>query len=258
MRRFMLHRRAALLSPLALAGLAARAGAPVAIRVAIAEGEAPHSYRDPGGRMTGMIVDGLAAVSGPLSWTLEFLGVPWARAQLLVQQDKADAHVTVATDSRRRYMRFAHEPLYTINTAVLHFLRDNRRAGELRALHSIEGLRDFRMVALIGDAWHVARFANWKNVEWMRTTASCFTMIAAGRADLTLESRESLRFASQSADLSHIESREVSFVPDGVAEFRFGLRTSFANAETLLADYDGAQRSARASGALKRAMAKYR
>jgi len=223
----------------------------------MAEAAPPVSFRDAGGRMAGMIVDGMNAVTASLGWTLTFEGMPWARSQEMVRQSQADAHVTLATPDRQHYMRFARAPLFIRNSSVIHFSPRNPRAAEIRRIRSLDELRGFTIAMTLGDSWPRGLMEGWSNVMMVKDDATTFLMVAADRADIVVQSREAAKFAEQANGIQRLESVDAPFLIGGMSEFRFGLRKEFPAAETLMEAYDTAQRGMIETGKLRQIMSKY-
>jgi hypothetical protein len=57
--------------------------------------------------------------------------------------------------------------------------------------------------------------------------------------------------------MTDLESIDASFLPGGPGEFRFGLRTNFPNADSLIERFDARQTELTESGVLARVLAKY-
>ncbi|HEV2675450.1 MAG TPA: transporter substrate-binding domain-containing protein [Aliidongia sp.] len=238
----------------------ALAGGPAApsIIVAIPESAPPVAFKDSGGRMTGMIVDGLDTINATLGWNFKFDGFPWARSQEMVRSGEADAHVTIATPARAHYMRFARRPLFTRNSAVIHFSPGNPRAAQIRQIRSLDDLRAFTIAVTLGDSWPKALMEGWPNVMAVKDDGTTFLMVAADRADIVIQSREAARYAKQASNIQVLECIDAPFLSGGLSEFRFGIRSGFPAVDALIDAFDQRQQSLIDSGDLVRVMAKYR
>ena len=227
------------------------------IILTMAEAAPPVSFRDAGGRMAGMVVDGMSAVTAPLGWNLAFEGMPWARSQEMVRQGQADAHVTLATPDRLGFMRFARAPLFIRNSAVIHFSPRNPRAAEIRRIRSLDDLRGFAITMTLGDSWPRGMMDGWTNVLTVKDDATTFLMVAADRADIVVQSREAAKFAEQANGIQQLDSIDAPFLVGGLSEFRFGLRLAFPDSAALMDAFDRAQQRMIQNGTLSRVMAKY-
>jgi ABC-type amino acid transport substrate-binding protein len=101
-------------------------------------------------------------------------------------------------------------------------------------------------------------FNGWPRLNPVRDNAAAVAMVAAGRADLLVTSREVARFHERQAGLPALEMREAEFLPGGIVPYHFGLRRSLHDAETLIAAFDEAQAVLAAQGKIEAALAHYR
>jgi polar amino acid transport system substrate-binding protein len=243
---------------LALLSSAGQARAAAAsIRVVLAESYAPFSFPNEDKTMTGIFVRGMSAVAKKLDWQISYAGYPWARAQQVLRDGGADAYCTVPTDDRRAYAVFCPTPLFQIVTAA-HFLPENPRAEEIRAIRSMDDLRKFKVADFLGNGWAEARFKGWEKYEWVPNMETVVRMLMAGRVDLAIEAPELINFYKKKLGVAEkTEQVALDFVPGVSQPFTFGLRKSVEGSEQRIAEFEAAQQVLIADGSLAKVRAEF-
>ena len=143
----------------------------------------PAIFRGEDGKPAGIFNDILTEVFARLDVPLKKSLYPWKRAQLLVKNGEADGIVTVYTNERKSFA-VATRPIWEIGENLF-FRRDNPKACRILKVDSFDDLKGLTMVETLGSGWTKDNFDahGIKNVIWVPTIDSAFSMLAKGRAD---------------------------------------------------------------------------
>ncbi|MBB5205953.1 polar amino acid transport system substrate-binding protein [Inhella inkyongensis] len=228
-------RRAFVLAALPLSG---RAQSGV-LRLSVNEDYAPYSYVDQG-RVLGVIPDALALVLAQALPNLKLapLGLPWRRAQAVVQNGEADALCTFASDERRSYAEFGQQPLVTLEPHLF-FRADHPRRDELSSLRERTQLKAFHLVDQRGNQWAETQFADFPQVEWVGGHDAIYRMVLAKRGDVhvalsPLVTQWRLRKLGLQAGIISVPAPYVA----PAVPFHLGIRRSLPQAQEWLAAID--------------------
>ena len=179
-------------------------------------------------------------------------GFPWARAQEMVRDGRADAFVTVATPERSAYTNCSNEDVLRLeNVAYINVANKNLRA--LERVQSIDDLLPFTLTSYLGNGWAKDRFAK-HNVEWVYGIENSIRMLAAERVDVFVEARQVVRYHLQKLGFSE-KMLELEPVFDTV-RFRLCIRKDSPFADRL-PQFDQSIRAMRSDGTLRRIYEKY-
>ena len=182
----MLSRRALLRGvPLALGAMAVGARRTMAadFNVVFYDSFAPLSFLDDDRKIVGILPDVVNEIMGRrLQVPLSLQGLPWARAQALVQDGSADAFCTLPTPARRVYAFFT-ENAVIVEKIQLFYTIDNPRKAEIEAIRTVDQLNGFRQGDYVGNGFAEATFKGLP-IELTPTLDSVFKKIAAGHLDL--------------------------------------------------------------------------
>ncbi len=175
------------LSTVLLSGGAPGAWAADAFQMAYFETYSPLSFME-GGNLRGLLVDTLEAVLHKrLGFACQHEGLPWPRAQAMVERGERDAICTIATPERLVYAIAASEPVITAPTCIyLH--ADHPRANEFASARNLEELRAMKpeVVSYSANGWAKAKLAGF-NVVWGNDFNSAVKMLISRRGDMVIE-----------------------------------------------------------------------
>jgi polar amino acid transport system substrate-binding protein len=167
-------------------GRACAAEAPP-FRLAYFETYSPLSFVE-GGALKGILVDVLDEVIGRrLGQACRHEGLPWPRAQSLVERGERDAICTIATSQRLAYAVAAEVPV--VSAPICVFLRaDHPRLAAYAQARDLAELRALQPTVLSYSAngWAKDRLAEF-NVEWGGDFNSALKMLLARRGDIMVE-----------------------------------------------------------------------
>ncbi len=131
----------------------------------------------PAGVFYGIITEAFHRLDIPFKVEL----YPWARAQKIVADGKADGTVTVLTDVRKRYFR-GSDPILLV-TEHIFANKNNPRLKEILSIRSLKGLRSFKVVETIGSGWTKENLKG-VNITWVPGMENAFNMLVKGRVDI--------------------------------------------------------------------------
>lgn len=146
---------------------------------------APFSWLEQN-EMKGILVDVVTeALQNRMGIPLEHKGYPWARAQSLVKENKADAFVTVPTEERRSYTEISSEPALLVTT-VMFAKKGSPKIEALSRVKTIPDLKDFTIGNYMGNGWG-KKALEGLNVEWIPTVDQTLAMLIKGRFDVFID-----------------------------------------------------------------------
>jgi len=141
----------------------------------------PFIYRDEQGRPVGVWTDVMKEVFRRLKIPLSVEFYPWKRAQKYVEEGRGDGMITALTE-KRKPLFVATDPIYIVSERA--FARsDNPRIEQILSARSIEDLKGFRIVDVIGSGWAEEHFKDL-DVTWAPSYDSALNMLASGRVDI--------------------------------------------------------------------------
>jgi len=215
----------------------------------------PLSFEGEAHEIVGILPDILTEILGKrLGLPVNFQGLPWARAQAMVQQGEADALCTVPTPARLDYAVFTQKPVIVTKTELFYWA-DNPRRPEIEAIRTLDQLRGFRQGDYIGNGFAEATFKGLP-VEFTPTLDSVFRKIAAGHLDLYVGADVIAKGVLKPLGLGdRIRSFPVDIGP--ASPFCIGIRKSFPDAAALIERADQAVAAAGTDGSLASIIARY-
>lgn len=247
-----MKRRELLLTALASVCVVQRAlaeGGP--IRVGYFDSYWPMSRRQTDATMDGALVDSLRVVGRKARIELEHHGYPWARVQQMIQRGDLDAFCTVRTDERKQYALFCNTPVISVAYGVYH------RANDLRPLQakSIADLRQFRQGTYLGSGYS-KQFLEYERLQFDKDEASVLRRIALGNLDTFVEGEYVKSTVVKELGLSEqLRFTPMAFLP--TADYCFGLRRSFPDAQAVIERMESAVIASKAAGELQAAVGRY-
>lgn len=130
------------------------------------------------------------------------VGLPWARVQRDVEEGRADAMVTFASETRLAYADASSEIVLTLETRAVARVGSAAEAA-LRADPSIETHRRFAHCVMLADDWS-QEFMTDNEIPFGdgQDTAACLRQVAAGRQDVFLHAADTARDALSTLGLS--------------------------------------------------------
>jgi polar amino acid transport system substrate-binding protein len=204
----------------------------------------PFSLGEADGRVTGILPDAMRLVAARADLPVRCLAYPWARAQEMVRTGEADALVTVRTDERDRELIFAETPLLSDEMRA-YFRRDRADAPRLRAGLDLQELSGMGVLSYIADGWIAANVRAEAIVGRCQVPDECVRRLGEGGGDIMFGLRVPMARMIHALGLETV-LEGAALRPPAPALFRFGIRRTHRDAETIALGID---RAARASSA---------
>jgi polar amino acid transport system substrate-binding protein len=158
-------------------------------------------------QLVGLEVDIVNELAKRAGLVIKHRAVPWARAQLMIEEGKADIFVTVSTPERESYAFMSKNGLFSVtNTAVT--AKTNPRIELLRMIKTIEDADKFRQVNYRGTGIANALLKN-ANVNYLPTSDSIFSFLLLNRADIYIESDVNIYYNANRLNIQ----REIEVLP---------------------------------------------
>jgi len=142
----------------------------------------PYIYKDANGSCQGIFKDLMEEIFRRLHIPLECRLYPWKRTQVFVHSGRADGMVTVATKKRLETM-VKTDPLVTSGEKIF-ARKDNPNIDEIKKIKTIEEMKPFKVVEVIGAGWAEENFKDLPHLIWVPKLSSALYMLANGRVDI--------------------------------------------------------------------------
>jgi polar amino acid transport system substrate-binding protein len=144
----------------------------------------PYIYATKDREIKGLYRDLMVEVFDRMGIPLEYDVFPWKRTQLLIENGKADAMISIATPKRQVFLS-ATDPVIHLNFHI--FARsDNPRIKQIMAIESISDLKGFDIIDYLGTGWSEKNLKGL-SVEKAPSFTSAILMLAKGRADVFVD-----------------------------------------------------------------------
>jgi polar amino acid transport system substrate-binding protein len=205
----------------------------------------PLSWQDDEGHARGTYIDVLDAVAAQAGIKFEYHSFPWPRAQSMVQHGELDGFLTIDTEERDKYARFAPTPVISVRQRIYH------RADDHRFDHVTDPLQlaGYRQLTLIGGGTGQIYDPNRQTA--VRSLDDMARMLANGRGDYFISDPLIMQSAFANTDLKpRIATSEAPFLL--TLEFRIGLRKDYPGVDTILRRLDEEIQTAHRSGQIER------
>ncbi len=142
----------------------------------------PYIYKDANGNSAGIFKDLMVEIFKRIHVPLESKVFAWKRTQVFVHNGLADGMVTVATRKRLETM-VSSKPL-VVSGEKIFVRKDHPKIEQIKRIQTIDALRDYRIVDVVGEGWAEEKFKHFPHVIWAPKLTSAFYLLANGRADI--------------------------------------------------------------------------
>lgn len=188
-------------------------------------------------------------------YPVDYIGLPWLRAQAAVRDGQADALFTIATPARRQFMLFTAEPLVRYRLAII-YQADGPKTEALDRSATVADLKEFTYVYDQFDTTQTARAQQFAAAEAAPGDLPMMREVAGGRGDFTVGNLTRVR---RMLDISGLAARlKVRPFPAlGQVEHSFGLRETYPDAAGVIARIERASRAATAAGRIDAILAQH-
>lgn len=253
----MLTRRRLLIAT-ALAGLpaAALASRPDRLLVAYHDQQDDLWHTDAAGATAGVATEILKEiVERRAGLGLDYVGLPWLRAQDIVRTGTADALFTIPTAARREYLVFTPSPLVRYPLAII-YLADGPATAALDRAATVDDLRHFCYIYDQFDTTQTARAQRFPAAEASPGDLPMMRQVAGGRGDFTVANLIRIRRALGARGLAgRLKAR--AFPALGQVEHHFGLRRTYPDAACVIDRIEAAGVAANAEGLIQAILDQY-
>ena len=224
------------------------------MRMVYFENFPPFSWRGEDGVMKGILIDVMDEAAGRrMGISLVHEGFPWARAQEMVREGKADAFVTIPTPARREYTEVAGEPL-VLQCPTVFTKAGHERMKEIESIEKIDDLKGFVILDYFGDGWGDANLADM-NRYMVSQFDTVLTMLAGGRGDLCVAPSVVAMYALKRLGLQGQVVQTSVVLGESPFHLCVGTTSPYAG---ILPDFDGVMKEIREAGGLEKIYDKYR
>ena len=141
----------------------------------------PLIYRGVDGKPAGIFYQIMTEAFHRMGIPLKVDLYPWARAQKIVADGKADGMVTVLTNQRRQLF-IGSDPVLLVSQHIF-VNRNNPRVKEIMSIRSLKSIKAYRVVETIGSGWTKEKLKG-AEITWVPTMDSAFKMLIKDRADI--------------------------------------------------------------------------
>ncbi|MDV7339731.1 transporter substrate-binding domain-containing protein [Terasakiella sp. A23] len=179
------------------------------------------------------------AFEGIASYDLTHESLPWKRAQTLVSNGNADGLTAYASRDRREYMNFSKTPLIHI-TPSLFFSASHPRIDELKSISTLNDLKQFDVVDLIGNSWAEETVAPHTPMKWFPEYDQIFKVLLSNRFDVHVAlsfEMVKLQLKAFGYDSDALVSVKIPALIKPVPLY-FGLRKSLPGSKNILKAFD--------------------
>lgn len=200
----------------------------------------------------GMSLDVINAVLTEAGYDVQTEVVPWARIMGDVEIGRFDIIGSLFADPEMETYLIYSDPFYITDVQLV------QRTGDSHAYTTVEALRPYTIA--VGDGFlYQDEFdrADYLNKVVVTTTLQAIQMVAAGRADLTLDSVDVVRHAIADEDPS-LQGR-VEFAPGVLARqgIHMAIRRDVENSAQIVADFNAALAAMQSDGRLDTLLARH-
>ena len=141
----------------------------------------PIIYRGTDGKPAGVFYRIMTEAFHRLGIPLKAETYPWARAQKIVADGKADGMITILTKPRKPFF-VGSDPILLI-TEHIFASRNNPRIKEIMSIRSLEAIKAYRVVETIGSGWTKEKLKGAR-ITWVPQKENAFRMLIKNRADI--------------------------------------------------------------------------
>jgi polar amino acid transport system substrate-binding protein len=180
---------------------------------------------------------------------LDYIALPWLRAQEAVRDGSADALFTIPNAARRQFMNFTPSALVSYPMALVYAV-DGPHAAALDQADTVEALKSFTYVYNIFDTSQTERAREFSAVAASPGDRSMLREVAGGRGDFTIVNKLRIQAVVEALGLTgRLKVR--GFSAFGRIEHHFGIRNGYPDCEAAIERIEAACTTAKAEGAIQ-------
>lgn len=150
----------------------------------------------PGEDVKGLLIDILdEALHHRLGVTVKYSGLPWKRAQTMVQRGIADAFCTTPNDERRSYTVVSQVPA-VISPKKIYVSSDHPDLKTLEKVTSLEELQNYTFSGVLGGGWEQANLeSRGFDILYKPSLDECLKLVALKRRDIFIGDKFTISLA---------------------------------------------------------------
>ncbi|QDQ26045.1 amino acid ABC transporter substrate-binding protein [Chitinimonas arctica] len=177
--------------------------------------------------------------------------LPWARAQLYVEQGVADAFVAYPSERRRQYTVISEQPMADWSV-VLYTASNHPRLPDLARVDKPSQLQPFRIGSLNGNNWVDEHLAGME-IDRNPTVEPLLRMLVAGRIDVLPDSPTVVNYYLRVLKLNG-QVKALNRVAERSLHLCIGRKSRYLD---IMARFDATMRQLRRDGTLARILSRY-
>ncbi len=163
-----------------------------AMKIVYFENYPPFSWKE-NNQMKGILIDVLTeSIQNQMGIQISHKGYPWARAQMLVKDNKADAFVTVPTPERKKYTKASTEPVILV-TFTLFIPKQSIQIDALKSVKTSSDLKNFNLIHYVGSGWAKQNLKNM-NVYWVPTLDKVLYLLTRNNRNVFVDASQVVRY----------------------------------------------------------------
>ena len=206
------------------------------------------------GMLIDVVTEAVSRVEG--GYTATHTGLPWKRAQAMVEAGEADGFITTATAERKAYATFTeHQGL--LGRRALFYAPENPKREAIEAAASVEDVAAFTVVDYLGNGWAKSNLEDkGVKINWVSDSETVLKVVAAQRGDVHVGNYDTGRITRDKLGMTNeVAAKPIDFMAP--VEMRIGIRNSYPNAAELVGKLNTALEAMHADGTVEAIMAKY-
>jgi polar amino acid transport system substrate-binding protein len=242
-------------------GMMQGAQAQTILHFAFDEGSPPYSYSSSGAPPVGLFPELVKAVFSALpEYAIVMDAYPWARAQEMVQQGRADGFMTYPSENRKKYASFANAHLFIEDIGYLVFLPTNPNAKALRSAKSFKDLQPFLFLGSNSSEWESDNIPAYIQKESIPSDEDRLNVFIYRRhGDFIIMGRENANYLLQKLGYNgKVEFAKVNFVPEAQVPFQLGIAKTRSDAAEIIKKLTGALATPKVKAELQRIEKRYK
>ncbi len=223
-------------------GSASHALALIPVRAALSEAAHPTSYVDHG-EATGIFREMLDVLFAMVpGYRIEYQGLPWTRAQRLVESGEMDLFVTFPATNRGAYAHFTKASIFTLDYGTIVYDRKGNHAGQIESARNFADLKGLTFVHQEAVEWETENIpASFKRYT-VNAPLSLLHMTFERRVGdfFIMYPEQAYFYAKQLGYLDQLGVRKAPFIPHSLVRMHIGIRKNFPGSKALVKALDAA------------------
>lgn len=167
------------------------------LKAVYAQDYLPFSWSEEGSVAKGVEVDFVSAVLGDkLGMKITHMVYPWARAQSMVEEGRADLFVTIPNKKRRSYTLVSEIPLFSSNF-LMHTGVSNPKKSRLSNITNLKDLikqEDIIHGHIVGAGWHAVKLKGVSLLKIAPSSLQILQLLDRNRIDVYIEQTPLIRY----------------------------------------------------------------